>query len=181
MGGSSGYWERQGRGNWVLGSKGNKMCCGHGARLRACASSLGQLLIGCWCRLQTHEANGCHFGTFIRAVIGIPLGAIISSVCSVSLHGPSSSVSACGGLIPEKCGRAVLQSIGLAARGDPGSGFDSCSWAWGSRGEELSILTYCCAIDVPEVNKLSALWLAVDQTAQDLAVLDSLLTTTEAL
>ncbi|KAJ9077569.1 hypothetical protein DSO57_1015582 [Entomophthora muscae] len=42
-------------------------------------------------------------------------------------------------------------------------------------------LTYCRMIDVPEVNKLSALWLAVDQTAQDLAVWDSPLTTTEAL
>ncbi|KAJ9062278.1 hypothetical protein DSO57_1012494 [Entomophthora muscae] len=27
------------------------------------------------------------------------------------------------------------------AQGDPGSGFSSCSWAWVSREEELSILT----------------------------------------
>ncbi|KAJ9061329.1 hypothetical protein DSO57_1039597 [Entomophthora muscae] len=77
----------------------------------------------------------------LGAVIGIPLGAIIFLVWPVSLHGPSFLASACGGLIPEKCGRAVLRSIGLAAWGNPGSGFDSHSWAWGSRGGELSILT----------------------------------------
>ncbi|KAJ9078399.1 hypothetical protein DSO57_1007113 [Entomophthora muscae] len=77
----------------------------------------------------------------LDAVIGIPLSAIISLVWSVSLHGPSSSASACGGSIPEKCRQAVLQSIGLAAQGNPGSRFDSRSWAWSSRGEELSILT----------------------------------------
>ncbi|KAJ9060624.1 hypothetical protein DSO57_1028830 [Entomophthora muscae] len=42
-------------------------------------------------------------------------------------------------------------------------------------------LAYCQTIGVPEANKLSVLWLAVDQTAQDLAVWDSPLTTTEAL
>ncbi|KAJ9059304.1 hypothetical protein DSO57_1003923 [Entomophthora muscae] len=42
-------------------------------------------------------------------------------------------------------------------------------------------LASCQTIDVPKVNKLSVLWLAVDQTAQDLAVWDSPLTTTEAL
>ncbi|KAJ9062419.1 hypothetical protein DSO57_1010875 [Entomophthora muscae] len=31
-------------------------------------------------------------------------------------------------------------------------------------------LAYCHTVDVPEVNKLSALWLAVDQTAQDFEV-----------
>ncbi|KAJ9071662.1 hypothetical protein DSO57_1034816 [Entomophthora muscae] len=52
-----------------------------------------------------------------------PLGALISSAQSFSLGGPSSSASACGGLTPEKCGRAVQQSIGPAAWGNPGSGY----------------------------------------------------------
>ncbi|KAJ9077803.1 hypothetical protein DSO57_1039778 [Entomophthora muscae] len=42
-------------------------------------------------------------------------------------------------------------------------------------------LAYYHTIDVPEVNKLSVLWLAVDQNSQDLAVWDSPLTTTEGL
>ncbi|KAJ9064936.1 hypothetical protein DSO57_1025175 [Entomophthora muscae] len=42
-------------------------------------------------------------------------------------------------------------------------------------------LAYCHTIDVPKVNKLSVLKLAVDQTAQDLEVWDFLLPTTESL
>ncbi|KAJ9082702.1 hypothetical protein DSO57_1002219 [Entomophthora muscae] len=77
----------------------------------------------------------------LGVVIGTPLSAIISSAQSVSLGGPSSSASAHRGSTPEKCRQAVPQSIDPAAHGNPGSGFDSCSWAWGSRGGELSILT----------------------------------------
>ncbi|KAJ9063834.1 hypothetical protein DSO57_1036804 [Entomophthora muscae] len=77
----------------------------------------------------------------LGVVIGTPLSALISLAQSVSLGGPSSSASACGGLTPEKRGRAALRSIGLAAWGNPGSRFNSRSWAWVSRGGELSILT----------------------------------------
>ncbi|KAJ9072810.1 hypothetical protein DSO57_1023218 [Entomophthora muscae] len=57
------------------------------------------------------------------------------------LHGSICLVSACGGSIPGKRGRAVPWSTGPAAWEDPGSGFDPRSWAWGSRGGKLSILT----------------------------------------
>ncbi|KAJ9055674.1 hypothetical protein DSO57_1001651, partial [Entomophthora muscae] len=77
----------------------------------------------------------------LDAVISLPFGAIISLVWLFLLHGSTFSVSACWGSIPEKCGQAVLQSTGPVARRNPGSGFNSCSRAWVSRDEELSILT----------------------------------------
>ncbi|KAJ9056192.1 hypothetical protein DSO57_1035715 [Entomophthora muscae] len=77
----------------------------------------------------------------LGAVISLPFGVIISLFWLVSLHGPRFSASACGGLTPEKRGRAVLWSTGPAAQGDLGSGFNSCSQAQVSREEEMSILT----------------------------------------
>ncbi|KAJ9049752.1 hypothetical protein DSO57_1021264 [Entomophthora muscae] len=58
---------------------------------------------------------------------------------------------------------------------------DGCKWLSSTAERNPQFLAYCHTIDVPKVNKHIALWLAVDQTAQDLAVWDSLLTTTEAL
>ncbi|KAJ9078889.1 hypothetical protein DSO57_1002125 [Entomophthora muscae] len=52
-------------------------------------------------------------------------------IFSVSLRGLDPRIMQVGGPVVHRPG----------GPGDLGSGFDSCSWAWGTRGEELSILT----------------------------------------